>query len=84
MQNALEYLFYVYALTIHWHVVPSTTEDLLVYQVIECLASEAYCFGQQIEEHERWLLDRQLAMKDFVQEEKWAMDKTLQNVQVAL
>ena len=59
-QDAPECLFYVYALTIHWHTVSSTVEDEPTHRIIERLANEAYHFGQQTEAHERRLLDGQV------------------------
>ena len=44
--DALECLFYVYALTIHWHTVSSTVEDEPVQTVIERLTNKAFRFGQ--------------------------------------
>ena len=58
-QDAPGRLFYVYAPTIHWHIVSSAVEDEPACRVIERLADEVYCFGQQTEEHERRLLDGQ-------------------------
>ena len=65
--GALERLFYVYAPTIHWHTVSSTGEDEPARRVIERLADEAYCFGQQTEVHECTLLEGQQGLEEFVQ-----------------
>ena len=45
MWDASERLFYVYAPTIRWHVVPLTVQDELAKRVIELLAYEAFRFG---------------------------------------
>ena len=65
-QDALGPLFYVYAPTIHWHIVSSIVEDEPTCKVIERLANEAYHFGQQAEEHECRLLDGQKGLEEFV------------------
>ena len=64
--DALERLCCRYAPTINRHVVLSLGNNLPARQVIKHLMAEAYCFGQQTEEHEHRLLDGQLAMDDFV------------------
>ena len=46
LQDAPGRLFYVYAPTIHWHIVSSIVEDEPACKVIERLADEAYRFGQ--------------------------------------
>ena len=84
MQDAPERLFYVYAPTIHWHTMSSTVEDEPARRVIERLANEGYCFGQQTEVHERRLLDGQVGLEDFVQQEQKDKNDALASVQGSL
>ena len=83
-RDAPERLFYVYAPTIHWHTVSSTIEDEPRRRVIERLANEAYCFGQQTKAHECRLLDGQVGLEDFVQQEQKAKNDALASVQCSL
>ena len=78
--DAPERLFYVYGPTIHWHTVSSTVEDEPAHRVIERLVDEAYHFGQQIEAHKRRLLDGQMGLEEFVQQEQKAKNDALANV----
>ena len=66
-RDAPERLFYMYALTIHWHTVSSTVEDEPARKVIERLANEAYRFGQQTKVHKRRLFEGQQGLEEFVQ-----------------
>ena len=79
-QHAPEHLFYVYAPTIHWHTVSSTVEEEPTRRVIERLADEAYRFGQQTEAHKRRLLDGQVGLEDFVQQEQKAKNDAVASV----
>ena len=56
-QDAPRRLFYVYAPMIHWHTMSLAVEDEPTRRLIKQLANEAYCFGQQTEEHECKLLN---------------------------
>ena len=52
-RDAPEHLFYVYAPTIHWHVVPLMVESKPARRVIERLADETFRFGWQTESQEQ-------------------------------
>ena len=59
-------------------------EDEPAHRVIERLADEAYCFGQQTEAHECRLLEGQQGLEDFVQQEQRAKDEVLASLQGSL
>ena len=80
-RDAPERPFYVYAPSIHWHIVSSATEDQPARRVVERLADKAYRFGQQTEAHEHRLLEAQQGLEEFVLQERRSKNKMLASMQ---